>query len=89
MAGLTVGDDPEWEDIKKDFVDSGLSSKRRIIAIQRLTKECAVGMDNAEVIVDRWGRECRDEALKARERFTIGDALNGHSRRKNKIREEL
>jgi hypothetical protein len=90
MAGLTVGDDPEWEDIKKDFVNSEVSSRRRIIAIQRLTKEYAVGMDNAEAIADRWGRECRDEALKAREKITIGDALKECSKRKNdKIREEL
>jgi hypothetical protein len=82
MAGLTVGDDPEWEDIKKNFVNSGISSKSRIVAIQRLTKECAVGMDNAEAIADRWDRECRDEILKAREKFTIGDALDGRSRYK-------
>jgi hypothetical protein len=77
MAGLTVGDDPEWEDIKKNFVNSGISLKSRIVAIQRLTKECAVRMDNAETIADRWSEECRDEILKAREKFTIGDALNG------------
>jgi hypothetical protein len=84
MAGLTVGDDPEWEDIKKVFVNSEFSSKRRIIAIQRLTKECAVGMDDAEAVADRWGRECRDEALKDREKITIGDVLNGRSRNKEK-----
>lgn len=84
MAGLTVGDDPEWGDIKKNFVNNGNFSKRRITAIQRLTKECAVGMDDAEAIADRWGRECRDESLKAREKSTIGDILNGRSRCKKK-----
>jgi hypothetical protein len=75
MAGLTVGDDPEWDDIKKEFVNSGASSRSRIIAIQRLSKECAVGMDNAEVIADRWGSECGEETMKAIEKFTIGDML--------------
>jgi hypothetical protein len=75
MAGLTVGDEAEWEDIKKCFVNNGASSKSRILAIQRLTKEFAVGMDKAEEIADRWVRECRDEARKARERYTIGDAM--------------
>jgi hypothetical protein len=79
MAGLTIDDDPEWEDIKKAFVNSEFSSKRRIIAIQRLTKECAVGMDDAEAVADRWDRECRNGALKDREKVTIGDALNGRS----------
>jgi hypothetical protein len=82
MADLTVGDDPEWEDIKKDFVNSEVSSKRRITAIQRLTKECAVGMDDAEVIADRWAKEFRDETQKVRDKFTIGDMLKGHSRLK-------
>jgi hypothetical protein len=82
MPGLTVGDDPEWTDIKKDFVTSGASLKSRLIAIQRLTKECAVGMDNAEAIADRWVKEFRDEARKAREKFTIGDMLKGRSRLK-------
>jgi hypothetical protein len=84
MAGLTAGDDPEWEDIKKNFVNSGISSKNRIIAIQRLTKEYAVGMDDAEVIADRWGKERRDEAMKAREKITIGDVLNERSRRRKR-----
>jgi hypothetical protein len=79
MTYLTVGDNPEWEDIKKDFVNSGASSKSRTISIQRLTKECAVGMDNAEAIADRWGKEYRHEVRKAREKYTIGDALRGHS----------
>jgi hypothetical protein len=82
MAGLTVGDDPEWEDIKRNFVNREVSSKSRISAIQRLTKECAVGMDEAEAIVDRWGRECRDEALKSREKVTIGDVLRNSKRKK-------
>jgi hypothetical protein len=73
MAGLTVGDDLEWEGIKESFVDSEASLKSRIIAIQRLAKECAVGMDDAEAIADRWGREYRDEVLKAREKFTSGN----------------
>jgi hypothetical protein len=81
MMGLTVGDNLEWEDIKKDFANSGASSKSRTIAIQRLTKECAVGMDNAEEIADRWGREYRDGIRKSRERFTIGDALKSQLRR--------
>jgi hypothetical protein len=84
MAGLTVGDNPEWEDIKKTFVNNRDFSKRRILAIQRLTKECAVRMDDAETIADRWGKECRDETLKAREKFTIGDALSERPRHKNK-----
>jgi hypothetical protein len=82
MEGLTVGDDPEWKYIKRDFVNSGASSKSRIAAIQRLTKECAVGMDDVEAIADRWGRECRDEDRKAHEKVTIGDVLNERSRRK-------
>jgi hypothetical protein len=85
MAGLTVGDDPEWEDIKKEFVSSGDFSKRRITAIQRLTKECAVGMDEAEETVDRWGKECRGEMIQRdREVFTTGDVLNKRLRRKKK-----
>jgi hypothetical protein len=78
MAGLTAGDESEWEAIKKAFVNSGASSKSRIIAIQRLTKECAVGMDDAETAADRWGKEYREEARKARGKFTVGDALKGH-----------
>jgi hypothetical protein len=39
-------------------------------------------MDDAEAIADRWSRECRDEALRAREKSTIGDILNGRSRHK-------
>jgi hypothetical protein len=41
-------------------------------------------MDDAEAIADRWGKECRNEALKAREKVTIGDVLNGRSRHKKK-----
>jgi hypothetical protein len=82
MVGLIAGDDPEWADIKKNFVISGVSSKSRTIAIQRLTKECAVGMDNAEAIADRWVKECRDESRKSREKFTIGDMLKDRSRLK-------
>jgi hypothetical protein len=84
MAGLTVGDDPEWEGIKRNFVNSGASAKSRIIAIQRLTKECAVGMDDAEAITERWRRECNDAALKDYEEFTIGDVLKESSRRKKR-----
>jgi hypothetical protein len=82
MAGLTVGDESEWEGIKKDFVNSGASSKSRLIAIQWLTKEYAVGMDEAEIVTDRWSRECREEARKASENFTIGDAVKGRFGRK-------
>jgi hypothetical protein len=84
MAGVTVGDAPEWEYIKKEFINSEASSKGRILAIQRLAKECAVGMDDAETIVDRWGGERRDEALNAREKFAIGDALNDRPRREKR-----
>jgi hypothetical protein len=80
MAGLTVGDSPEWEDIKKDFINNGASLKIKILSIQRLTKEYAVGMDNAEAVVDRWGREYREEARKTREKFTFGDAVRNRSR---------
>jgi hypothetical protein len=66
MAYLTVGDNVEWEGIKKNFVNSGASSKSRIIAIQRMAKEYAVGMDDAEVIVDRWRREYQDTTQKDR-----------------------
>jgi hypothetical protein len=37
-------------------------------------------MDDAEVIVDRWSEECRNETLKAREKVTTGDALNVRDR---------
>jgi hypothetical protein len=73
MAGLTVGDDSEWADIKKSFVNSGVSSRNRLIVIQRLTKEYAVGMDDAEAIADRWIKECWDETRRDCEKFTIGD----------------
>jgi hypothetical protein len=80
MAGLTVGDDSEWEDIKSNLVNSEASLKSRLIAIQRLAKECAVGMKTAEAIVDRWAKEHRDEIRKTREKFTIGDMLKEGSK---------
>jgi hypothetical protein len=85
MLGLIVGDDTEWEFIKKDFVKSGVFSKNRIIAIQRLAKDCAVAMDDAEEIVDRWGKECNEEIWKLRESFTIGDVVRGNAQ-KNLVR---
>jgi hypothetical protein len=72
MTELTVNDCLEWESIKEEFFNSGVSLKSRTIAIQRLAKECAVGMDDAGLIVDHW----REEILKPCEKFTIGDALN-------------
>jgi hypothetical protein len=75
MAGLTIGDDVDWVDIKKDFINSGLSLKSKMTVIQRLSKEYAVGMNTAEAIADRWGREYRDEIRNAREKYTVGDAV--------------
>jgi hypothetical protein len=80
MIGLTVGDDPEWEGIKKNFVNGGALLKSRITAIQRLAKEHAVGMEDAEAIVARWDGECRDESLKSCEKFTISGVFNERSR---------
>jgi hypothetical protein len=51
----------KWEDIKKDFINSGVSSKSKTIAIRRPAKGYIVGF--VEVIVDRWGRERWDAAL--------------------------
>jgi hypothetical protein len=83
MAGLTFGDDPEWADIKKNFVNSGVSLKSRLIAIQRLTKEYAVGMDDAEAVANRWVKECRDEIWSIREKLTIGGMLKERSENKS------
>jgi hypothetical protein len=74
MAGLTVGDNAEWEEIKMDFVNGGASSRSRITAIQRLAKECAVCMEDAEEVADREARERGEEARKVRKKFTIGGA---------------
>jgi hypothetical protein len=41
-------------------------------------------MDDAEAVADRWDRECRNEALKDREKITIGDVLNGRSGHKKR-----
>jgi uncharacterized protein YacL (UPF0231 family) len=79
MVSLTIDDFPEWNDIKRSFVNGGASPKSRILAIQRLTKEYAVWMDDAEVIVDKWRREFQEEARKTREIFTIGDAVRSRS----------
>jgi hypothetical protein len=79
MAGLTAGNESEWESIKKDFVKSGASSKSRILAIQRLAKEYAVDMDEAEKVANRW----REEYRKAGDKFSIGSALKECSGRKN------
>jgi hypothetical protein len=81
MRGLTACDDAEWEDIRKSFVNQGDSHGNRIAAIQRLAKECAVSMDDAEEITDRWARECGREAQGDREKFTIGDVPGRHSGR--------
>jgi hypothetical protein len=83
MAGLTVGDESEWEGVKKDFVKSGASAKSRILAIQRLTKEYAVAMDEAEAVANRWRTEYREECRKAGDKFSIGAALKECSGRKN------
>jgi hypothetical protein len=76
MKDLMIYDSPEWEDVKNNFVNSGDFSKTsKISAIQRLTKEYAVGMDDAEAIVDRWVKERRNEIYNAPEKVTIGDIL--------------
>ena len=88
MAELTIGNDAEWRFIKRDFVSSGAFFRNRIIAIQRLAKECAVAMDDAEEIVDRWGKECNEEIRKLRESFTIGDVVRGKAQ-KNLVRGKI
>jgi hypothetical protein len=84
MAGLTADDNAEREEIKRSFVNSGASRNSRIVAIQRLTKECSIGMDNAEALADHWWREYMDGAQKADEKYTIGDAIKSRIGRRER-----